>query len=52
MMHLDSAVDGVEAAVARAEEARRVTADHQPHRGQRVMNDPEAHSFSLFPGDD
>lgn len=50
MMHLDIAVDDVEAAVAWAQEAGAVLAEYQPQRDVRVMLDPAGHPFCLFLG--
>ena len=50
MIHLDIAVDDLDAAVARATELGAAPADHQPQVGVRVMLDPAGHPFCLFPG--
>jgi catechol 2,3-dioxygenase-like lactoylglutathione lyase family enzyme len=47
-MHLDIAVDDLEAAVARAIEAGARLADYQPQEHVRVMVDPAGHIFDLF----
>lgn len=49
MLHLDIAVDDLEAAVAWALEAGAVLAAHQPQDQVRVMIDPAGHPFCLFP---
>jgi predicted enzyme related to lactoylglutathione lyase len=49
MVHLDIAVDDVEAAVARAVELGATEAHHQPRQGQRVLLDPSGHPFCLYP---
>jgi predicted enzyme related to lactoylglutathione lyase len=48
MMHLDIAVDDLEAAVAWAVSAGAAVAGHQPQAEVRVMLDPEGHPFCLF----
>ena len=48
MMHLDIAVDDLDAGVAWAVEAGATIAQHQPQVGVRVMLDPEGHPFCLF----
>lgn len=48
MIHLDFAVDDLDAAVAWAEEVGAVLAGHQPQEGVKVMLDPEGHPFCLF----
>ena len=48
MMHLDIAVDDVDAAVALALEAGATLADHQPQDDVRVLLDPAGHPFCLF----
>lgn len=50
MVHLDIAVDDLEAAVAWAIEAGARLAEHQPRARTRVMLDPAGHPFCLFPG--
>jgi catechol 2,3-dioxygenase-like lactoylglutathione lyase family enzyme len=50
MVHLDIAVDDLDAAVSWAIEAGAKLADHQPQSGARVMLDPAGHPFCLFPG--
>jgi catechol 2,3-dioxygenase-like lactoylglutathione lyase family enzyme len=47
-MHLDIAVADVEAAVAWAQAAGAVLADHQPEDEVSVMFDPAGHPFCLF----
>lgn len=49
MIHLDIAVDDLDAGVAWALEAGATLADHQPQEGVRVMLDPAGHPFCLFP---
>lgn len=49
MMHLDIAVDELEAGVAFAIDAGATRADHQPQVGVVVMLDPAGHPFCLFP---
>jgi predicted enzyme related to lactoylglutathione lyase len=51
MMHLDIAVEDLEAGVAWALEAGAALADHQPQVGVRVMLDPAGHPFCLFRGE-
>jgi catechol 2,3-dioxygenase-like lactoylglutathione lyase family enzyme len=51
MMHLDIAVDDLEAAVASATAAGARLAEYQPRDHVRVMFDPEGHPFCLFTGD-
>ena len=48
IMHLDFAVDDLEAAVARSLELGASLAEHQPQTDVRVMVDPEGHPFCLF----
>jgi len=48
MMHLDIAVDDLEAGVAWALEVGAELAPHQPQEGVRVLLDPEGHPFCLF----
>jgi len=50
MIHLDIAVDDLDAAVARAMELGAATADHQPQAAVRVMLDLAGHPFCLFQG--
>lgn len=50
MMHLDVAVDDVEAAVAWAVEAGATLAEHQPQDHTQVLLDPAGHPFCIFPG--
>ena len=47
-MHLDIAVDDLEAGVARALELGARLADFQPQDAVRVMLDPAGHVFDLF----
>jgi Glyoxalase-like domain len=49
LMHLDIAVDDLDAAVAWALAAGADLAEHQPQAGVRVMIDPAGHPFCLFP---
>ena len=49
MVHLDIAVDDLDAGVAWALEVGATLADHQPQEGVRVMLDPAGHPFCLFP---
>ena len=49
-MHLDIAVDDLDAAVAWAQDAGAVVADQQPQEHVRVMLDPAGHPFCLFEG--
>jgi catechol 2,3-dioxygenase-like lactoylglutathione lyase family enzyme len=49
-MHLDIAVEDLEASVARASELGARIEDHQPQNGVRVMRDPVGHLFCLFEG--
>jgi hypothetical protein len=49
MVHLDIAVDDLDAGVAWALEVGATLADHQPQAGVRVMLDPAGHPFCLFP---
>jgi len=48
MIHLDIAVDDLDAAVARAVDLGAAPADHQPQANVRVMLDPAGHPFCLF----
>ena len=48
MMHLDIAVDDVEAGVAVALDAGATLAEHQPQDDVRVLLDPAGHPFCLF----
>ena len=50
MMHLDIAVENLEAGVGWAEEAGATVAGHQPQDDVRVMLDPAGHPFCLFEG--
>jgi catechol 2,3-dioxygenase-like lactoylglutathione lyase family enzyme len=50
MVHLDIAVDDLDAAVAWALDAGAVLAEHQPQPRVRVMLDPAGHPFCLFEG--
>jgi catechol 2,3-dioxygenase-like lactoylglutathione lyase family enzyme len=50
MVHLDIAVDDLDAGVAWAIECGARFADHQPQPHVRVMLDPAGHPFCLFPG--
>jgi hypothetical protein len=50
MIHLDIAVEDLEAGVAWALDVGATLADHQPQPGVRVMLDPAGHPFCLFPG--
>ncbi len=50
MVHLDIAVEDLDAGVAWAIEAGATVADHQPQTDVRVMLDPAGHPFCLFPG--
>jgi len=50
MMHLDIAVEDVEAAATWAVELGATLADHQPRPGNRVMLDQAGHPFCVFPG--
>jgi catechol 2,3-dioxygenase-like lactoylglutathione lyase family enzyme len=50
MLHLDIAVDDLDAGVAWAEEAGATVAQHQPQPHVRVMLDPDGHPFCLFRG--
>jgi catechol 2,3-dioxygenase-like lactoylglutathione lyase family enzyme len=52
MIHLDIAVDDLDAGVAWAQEAGAVLAEHQPQEDVRVMLDPAGHPFCLFPWSD
>lgn len=49
MMHLDIAVEDLEAGVAWAVECGATVAAHQPQEDVRVMLDPAGHPFCLFP---
>ncbi|MEU4196676.1 VOC family protein [Kribbella sp. NPDC026611] len=46
-MHLDIAVDDLDAAVAWAIQSGATQAEHQPQQGVRVMLDPHGHPFCL-----
>lgn len=50
MVHLDVAVDDLEAGVAWAEALGATQAAHQPQEEVRVMLDPAGHPFCLFVG--
>ena len=50
MMHLDIAVEDLQAGVAWAREAGASLAEYQPQEHVRVMLDPAGHPFCLFPG--
>ncbi len=50
MLHLDIAVDDLEAGVTWALAAGARLADFQPQEHVRVMRDPVGHPFCLFPG--
>jgi len=50
MVHLDVAVDDLEAGVAWAEALGAIQAAHQPQQEVRVMLDPAGHPFCLFVG--
>jgi catechol 2,3-dioxygenase-like lactoylglutathione lyase family enzyme len=50
LVHLDIAVDDLDAAVARATELGAKAAEHQPQADVRVMLDPAGHPFCLFEG--
>lgn len=50
MLHLDIAVDDLDAAVANACELGATQAEHQPQDDVRVMLDPAGHPFCLFVG--
>ena len=50
MMHLDIAVDDLDAGVEWARGLGATVADHQPQPDVRVMLDPAGHPFCLFPG--
>ncbi len=49
MMHLDVAVENLEAGVAWALESGATLADQQPQDDVRVLLDPAGHPFCLFP---
>ena len=49
MIHLDIAVDDLEAGVAWAVACGATVAAHQPQAGVSVMLDPAGHPFCLFP---
>lgn len=48
MMHIDVAVDDLDAAVAHALELGATLADHQPQENVRVMLDSAGHPFCLY----
>ena len=50
MAHLDIEVDDLEAAVAWAQNAGAILAEHQPQARVRVMLDPARHPFCIFEG--
>lgn len=50
MVHLDIAVENLEAGVRWAQEAGATLAAHQPQDDVRVMLDPAGHPFCLFEG--
>lgn len=50
MVHLDIAVEDLDAGVAWAEAAGARLAEFQPQEHVRVMLDPAGHPFCLFPG--
>lgn len=50
MLHLDIAVEDLDAGVAWATEAGASLAEYQPQEGVRVVLDPVGHPFCLFPG--
>jgi catechol 2,3-dioxygenase-like lactoylglutathione lyase family enzyme len=50
MLHLDVAVEDLDAGVAWALEAGATLAEHQPQDDVRVMFDPEGHPFCVFLG--
>ena len=50
MIHLDIAVEDLDAGVAWATEAGATVAAHQPQPHVRVMLDPAGHPFCLFQG--
>lgn len=47
-LHLDIAVDDLDAGIARAVMLGATVADHQPQDGVRVLFDPAGHPFCLF----
>jgi predicted enzyme related to lactoylglutathione lyase len=49
MIHLDIAVDDLDAGLAWALEAGATVAEHQPQEGLFVLLDPAGHPFCLFP---
>jgi catechol 2,3-dioxygenase-like lactoylglutathione lyase family enzyme len=49
MVHLDIAVEDLDAGVAWAQDAGAALADFQPQDDVRVMLDPAGHPFCLFP---
>ena len=51
MVHLDIAVEELDAGVALANDLGATLAAHQPQEGVRVMLDPAGHPFCLFTGD-
>jgi catechol 2,3-dioxygenase-like lactoylglutathione lyase family enzyme len=51
MVHLDVAVDDLEAGVAWALDAGATLAPHQPQEHVRVLLDPAGHPFCLFLGE-
>jgi catechol 2,3-dioxygenase-like lactoylglutathione lyase family enzyme len=50
MVHLDIAVDDLDAGVAWAQDVGATVAEHQPQPDVRVMLDPDGHPFCLFRG--
>ncbi len=48
MMHLDIAVDDLEAGLEQALAAGAAVAEHQPQEGMWVLLDPDGHPFCLF----
>lgn len=50
LIHLDIAVEDLDAGVAAAVDAGATLSDHQPQQDVRVMVDPAGHHFCLFPG--
>ncbi len=48
MLHLDVAVDELEAAVAASVALGAIVADFQPQQSVRVLLDPEGHPFCLY----
>ena len=52
MVHLDIAVEDLDAGVAASKDLGATLADYQPQEGVRVMLDPAGHPFCLFVGGD